>query len=375
MGTLNVKIFTGITTSGKSTLSSKSDKNVIHIDDFYSYPKKELDINSIINFVKQIDNSDIVTFDGFFFNEADKVLNKIFGDRKLSVTVIFIYTSIQECYYNLYKRQFNEKIFFCPHPEVFGYDLVVGKMRNTILKLLNDIKQFPNFKIEYLYRHWDTYKSFPDEKDLLFKLGRSKQESIIDYILETSNSPLYQTIVVDGQVIREGTEKCGISWENIMKTGIDLKGKTLCDIGCFNGYFTLRAERDGGILSATGYDIDAPAIDIATKLSILQSTNTKCKFEIADVGKDSVPSEKFDVAFVMNMLHHVKRVHGEEKYLEAIKILYLRVKEIIFEINDVEEETIVDIGNSNRFVLVSKIKSHRNTSFGQRYILYMKKLS
>lgn len=193
------------------------------------------------------------------------------------------------------------------------------------------------------------------------------QKDILTYIDTHSGSPMYQTIIYNNKVIRQGTEGCPITWSNILKTGIIFKDKVIYDLGCFNGYFSFKVE-ECGAKEIIGIDNNKPALDISNILAI--SNNSKCKYKNITMGKDIIFDRKVDIVLVLNVIHHVKRIYGLEIFLQVLNDIFNNATEIIFEVNDVEIQYIEEISKKYNFILKDKIKSHRNTMFGQRYVLY-----
>lgn len=81
-------------------------------------------------------------------------------------------------------------------------------------------------------------------------------------LLTKHPAPKYQTIVLKGKTVRNGSEKCHISWNNILNTGIDFKDKYIYDLGCFNGFFSFSLENMGA-KKVTGVDNNDAALNIS----------------------------------------------------------------------------------------------------------------
>jgi hypothetical protein len=78
---------------------------------------------------------------------------------------------------------------------------------------------------------------------------------------------------------------------------------------------------------------------------------------------------------VFNYLHHLKNELGLEAFKETINIFFKNANEIIFEVNENEMNDIQIEATNNNFKLMKQIESHRKTSFGNRVILYYKKIN
>lgn len=187
-------------------------------------------------------------------------------------------------------------------------------------------------------------------------------QELLEYIDQTSGDPKYQTIELDGKIIRHGYSKCWKSWDNICQLGINWKGKRVCEFGSFNGYFSFKLEEQGAVV--LGYDRDDRALQISAKIANLK--NSSCRFKRKDVGRDLLEDE-FDIIVAMNMLHHVKNENGQEAYDKTLDNIFLHCNEAMFEIQD---DQIDEVSNFARgFTLMKTLPSHRP----QRTFLYFKR--
>ena len=187
-------------------------------------------------------------------------------------------------------------------------------------------------------------------------------KELLEYIDQTSGDPKYQTIELDGKVIRHGYSKCWKSWEHICQLGIDWKGKHVCEFGSFNGYFSFKIEEQGAFVM--GYDRDERALRVATTIGNIKSSC--CRFEQRDIGRDLLGT-KFDIIMAMNMLHHVKNENGEEAYEKVLTDIFFYCDEVIFEIQNEQIDEVKSFGS--RFTLIKTLPSHRP----QRTFLYFKR--
>ena len=72
-------------------------------------------------------------------------------------------------------------------------------------------------------------------------------------------------------------------------------------------------------------------------------------------------------------MHHLINEYGIILFRNVIDSFFKNTKEILFEINEKEISEIIIIANNNNFVLSKQIKSHRETSYGNRQFLYFSK--
>ncbi|ARF08231.1 hypothetical protein Catovirus_1_281 [Catovirus CTV1] len=213
------------------------------------------------------------------------------------------------------------------------------------------------------YAHLDKY---------LFEL---KKKTLINYIKDTSFYPIYQCLLVDNIIVKDSDQGCYKSWDNICKLGVEWKNKTVLDIGCFNGYFSTKVYNEG-CSNVIGVDIDN-TVEKCYRV-YCEINKVKHKFYKKDLGKDDISDvcqNKIDITLIFNCLHHIIKKNGkddvEKNFLEP---LTKKTKEFLFEVNQGEIEYIENILLRNNFVLIKKIESHRKTIFGDRMILYYKKL-
>ena len=106
------------------------------------------------------------------------------------------------------------------------------------------------------------------------------------------------------------------------------------------------------------------------KLNGFQNFKTKC---ILLGNGNFLPNEEFDIIVALNMLHHVQRNTSPEYYSEVLESIFRNTKEALFEINDNQIEQIKEVANKFNFKLGGEVQSHRNTMFGQRFILHFTK--
>lgn len=196
------------------------------------------------------------------------------------------------------------------------------------------------------------------------------EKNLLDFINKTVGDPNYQTIELSGKRVRGGYSKSWITWSKILETGISFANKTVADIGCFLGYFCFKSKLSGA-KEVVGFDKNIPALNGAKKIA--EHTSASIEFKQKNIGKEKV-ERKFDVILALNMLHHVRKDYGGDAYSFAINNIFESCSEVIFEVNEDELSTIHDLSKQNDFSLINKIVSHRKTQYGNRSILYYKKV-
>lgn len=89
------------------------------------------------------------------------------------------------------------------------------------------------------------------------------------------------------------------SLEAILETGV-LAGRSIIDVGCGDGYYTIRIWDKAKPRQLTGVDAAEAAIEIARQ----QKEQRPIQFETGDAHKIPFPDNHFDVALVQSILHH-----------------------------------------------------------------------
>lgn len=371
---MNIKVITGLCGSGK-TFYCKNKENIIVYDEIYSYQTNNFDKEKVNNILNNLDNNSIIYLDAYNNN----LINYIKENYNISsINCILLYTDLDD-YYDCIA--INEPRCF----QQEKYDDYIKSMINTINYINNNVKEtFDN--ISYVYRKNDKYTEYENDEHLNSILNTTKENRLLKYIDETSGAKNYQSILLDGEYIRKGTEQDWLTFENIKKC-TSLNDKVVCDTGCFNGYFSFMSLKDGA-KKVIGIDHNAPALSICNKIAIYNNyhlwvegkkKDISCEYGIHfyehKIGKDLIFDEiktnpKIDIIFAFNYLHHLKNELGLESFKNTIDSFFKNSKEVIFEINDCEINDIEEISLKNNFTLKNKIESHRKTSFGNRWILY-----
>lgn len=99
---------------------------------------------------------------------------------------------------------------------------------------------------------------------------------------------------------------CTQKWPRLLRVlmQFELKGKTLVDVGCSDGYFSINAAGLG--LTTYGFDLDPVRIDRANLAKqVLSAENST--FHCADVFKQSTET-KYDFCFGLGLLHRVDNI-------------------------------------------------------------------
>lgn len=138
------------------------------------------------------------------------------------------------------------------------------------------------------------------------KVGESKSE--IERFLSVVRKEIYQDILVDGKVIKEGVKDCEIRYPNIKKILDNYKRPfTVLDIGASEGYFSLRiaAEYDCTCVMIEG-DKTLLLPHICQLNKRLDNVVVLEKFITPQDLKELGECEHFDLVLAFNVIHQLK---------------------------------------------------------------------
>jgi ubiquinone/menaquinone biosynthesis C-methylase UbiE len=88
-------------------------------------------------------------------------------------------------------------------------------------------------------------------------------------------------------------------------TGIDLRGRTVLDIGCGSGGITLHLARTHGPARVVGFDVEAPVLEVARGRAEKEGLADKVTFVQGAPGPLPFPDGSFDVVFSKDALIHI----------------------------------------------------------------------
>jgi SAM-dependent methyltransferase len=150
-----------------------------------------------------------------------------------------------------------------------------------------------------------------DEQEIIEKLNAilsktTKTEKHRDYHIlpERLNSKIKIEKIKSKQMFYEKERMCFI------RSCVDFKNKSILDIGCNTGYF-LFSTLDDGAATVTGYEGEELSVEFIEKAIVLLGEENR--FKILNRYFDfSTSKEKFDIIFLLNVLHHVGDDYGEK---------------------------------------------------------------
>jgi len=117
-----------------------------------------------------------------------------------------------------------------------------------------------------------------------------------------------------------GYDRSEPTWLKITNAlNVDFAGKSVCDLGCFHGYYAIKAEQ-AGASRVIGLDRSEEILESARMIS--EASSSSVEFTLWE-SRQKTP--QCDVALVLNMLHHCP---DQELTLQNIDC-----KEAVFEVN------------------------------------------
>lgn len=165
----------------------------------------------------------------------------------------------------------------------------------------------------------------------------------------------YQDIEVINMI---GYDPSYPTWDRIMnELKVDFNNKTVSDLGCFHGYFSIKAKEAGAssVIGLDRYDIILDTSRMIVDLSNVQDVS----FQIWVGGQ---PTPYCDIALVLNVLHHCG---NEEETLENIQCEYA-----VFEINAEQVLTV-----QKYFNIIKMVEGRRYANRPSRLLVHAKKIS
>ena len=145
---------------------------------------------------------------------------------------------------------------------------------------------------------------------------QKRAERLLQMLESASYDKNYQNIDFLG---KKGYDDSAPSWEKMKQMPVSFHGKTVCDLGCFHGFYSIKAALSGAS-RVIGLDRSSEMLEVSGLIA--QCSGVDAEFEVWEGGQ---PTPECDIALVLNMLHHCP---DQARTLENI-----RCKEAIFEIN------------------------------------------
>ena len=140
----------------------------------------------------------------------------------------------------------------------------------------------------------------------------------------------WNDIAVDFDAIYTGAEKSAVSramdrifrkdiyqrFDWVMQNAGDIRGKTVCDIGCGSGRFVTRFAKDGA-RRVVGVDVAPNMLKLAEDLVTREGVRPACEFLHTDVLDWKTP-EKFDVTIAIGLWDYIADPPGRLKVIRSL---------------------------------------------------------
>jgi len=336
-------ICVGSSGTGKTTYAKKLQREgfkFIDFDNNCNYAVKDktnpegfINYKNIEEEIESSDGEDCV-LDGYTigYDYGLESMKKFVGDMDLEIHQMVCSPRV------IFKRQLRSKVKVHPMRQMSSQCINLTKKLEGSGAIIKRIKTELDFE----------EISFEEALKTFFMEDKSKDISkFLEDLGNLSHDKNYQDIEVEGEQIFEGYSNSKLTWNRLRRL-VDWDGKTVCDLGCFHGYFSIKAAELGA--KCLGIDRSDYVLDIARRVATLNGLN--CEFKIHDMQEPF--SHKSEVYLVLNMLHHVKK---PEVALESI---FSNCDEAIFEINLPQKEQIDEFAGVHGFSLVKTLSSHRS---------------
>ena len=181
------------------------------------------------------------------------------------------------------------------------------------------------------------------------------KQDVVDFLkrLKTENyDQYYQTIGLPFGMKIQGynADYEHRSWEKIIRM-FTFKGKTVADIGCFNGYFSFEV-KDCGAKLVRGFDKCVPAIETAREISNLKGI--EAKFDVLDIEKEDIDGN-YDVILFLNISQNLKNPDiAFERVFEKSDSAIVEVQ-----FSNISRKRVIEIAEKHNHRIKTEIKSDR----------------
>jgi len=368
--------------AGKSTYTAGLGVPVLQFDEAYDYGINAMDYSAAWAWVLANLNAPVVAVDAWKLGHDPllDIFRSICGFGAREVEVVVIYTTPHELLLGQREQGLRSNWEVPPeqdtlrtHAAVWGESLT--KYIGAWLKPLAE----SGIPIRWVFRHCGHYGEHPDSSHALSLTAADPVVMLLEWIDAISGDPKYQTIELDGEVIRQGYTEPEKSWDRIQQWGLDWTGKSVADVGCFNGYFCFKAEQ-AGAREVVGYDRNAAAISVASCLGGLQTSRCPscqggqrvscCHFRQREFPGESIDGN-VDILMVLNVMHHIAPDAESEQGRKFLADVFSCSRNVIFEIERDAEGAVIAAAETAGFRLAHEAESHRKTASGMRRLLHL----
>jgi len=353
-GRKKVLIVAGPSCSGKTAFAKfeckKSGSEYLDFDLLFDYkdPANFESFSQKLNSLMLASNNNSFVLDGYLINSGSSLL---YLQEELKADISFALCLAAP---NVIKdRQLKQRKGDPLAPESIS--------KETIEKTINDC-YFSMQSSPFSLRLIDTSKDGFDEIEIADFPGRWQELVFISELEDMPHDKYYQDIKLPSGATIKGYSEVKETWERLSAL-IDFKGRSVVDFGPFHGFFCFEIER-AGASQIVGVEKNEHALEVARRLSWIN--NSKVNFVHGDIQTFN-SGKVFDVALVLNMLHHVP------DQAKALKNVFSCADTVVFEIElscdailkkvakelSFEEETSMGSARGTRKIMVMQRKGSR----------------
>ena len=345
-----VIVLSGLSCSGKTHYAQSLGFPNLNYDLNHNYVENTTDYDGIRRWGEEQTSSTLV-LDGWGFSEDSIPLADLLGADEVEVR--FLYMNLLQTML-LQRERSNQGEYPLPYNPSHHYAFMQRNARGVLQSSLRESSS-PVF----MYRNGESLLA-TGKTHFEKTFSSTLRDDLVAYINYRSGDARYQTVELEGQQIIEGYMNSESIWSQILGLGINFHDRKVADLGCFNGYFSFKVEQVGAE-SVTGYDVNEPAIEIATNLALLKQS--RCKFRHADLV--GTTPEKSEVLLLLNVLHHI--AEGREAELEFLRRVLPTCFDAVLLLNP---EQVPKPNAIPGYTQLRVVDSHLTTKLGQRKLVH-----
>lgn len=335
-----ILIAMGPSCSGKTAFSKNYSKEIgaeyLDFDLLYDYQKENAS-QSLIEKIKAIFSSskkDSFVMDGYLIDQVPSLKN-LESELSADISIVLCIAAPNV----VRKRQEKQRKENPLAPEPMEKKDIERLIETCYFALSADPRSL---------RIIDTTRNEFEEIEESDFSQRLRELAFISDLEDMPHDKYYQDIDLPSGLKIKGYSDSEKTWERISSL-IDFKDKKIIEFGNFHGFFEFKIEQAGG-KRIVGVEKSEDALKVARKVAWIK--NSRAVFLSGDI-QYFKPKERFDIALVLNMLHHVP---DQEKALENV---FSIADTAIFEIYSEQDEMIEGVAKRFDFEKKATINSNR----------------
>jgi SAM-dependent methyltransferase len=354
-----LEVVVGCPGSGKSHFARTAFEGapVLQFDALHNYTTGVTDYEAMGALLSQCSGTVVLDAYGFYLDPEMETLHGAVGRYLSEVNFHHVYVSPLESYVANIRRGTP----WCRNPahcmKVASADL---RKFEGWLSRLTELGRAAS--VRYFHREDDRCEEMEDNTHLLAYADQPDPKvALLSRIDRLSGDGDYQAVELEGEIIRPGYSESERTW-NTLQGLTSWKGRRVADLGCFNGYFSLQALKAGA--HVTGYDADERAVRLAAFVLGVNGYRVGSSSEEGPsvlhrtLGNGPLLTEPWDIVLALNMLHHVRRDHGDEGVTRALREMFRCGEEVLIEADALEAQLAATVASETGHVGQS-FPSHR----------------